>query len=318
MIFLRDYNNPPAAAKGAVLTLGNFDGVHLGHRAVINQARELARDQAAPVGVLTFEPHPRSVFMPESPPFRLTPFRSKFRRLSELGIDLLVSLRFNPDLFHKPAEDFVRDVLCDGLAARHLVVGYDFVFGHKRSGDAKLLCDMAGEHGFKVSIVEPVAQGDDVFSSTLIRLNLEAGRVRRAGDLLGHFWEIEGRVRSGDQRGRLLGFPTANLHLHAQALRPSLGVYAVQVGLEESGGLRWYPGVSNIGTRPTFDGKGVVLEAHLFDFDADIYGRIARVAFVEHLRGERKFDGIEALKTQIAIDSLAAREILAKPENQIK
>jgi len=202
-----------------------------------------------------------------------------------------------------------------GLGARHVIVGYDFVFGHRRAGNAALLQEFGAQHDFGVSVLDPVTHDDDVCSSTIIRVDLETGRCRRAAELLGHWWEIEGRVRDGEKRGRQLGFPTANLHLATSALRPALGVYAIRFGLEEAAGTRWYPGVANLGQRPTFDGKGIILESHLFDFDGDIYGRHGRVAFVEHLRPERKFDGIEAIKAQIALDCGQARAVLAEPSN---
>ncbi len=317
MYLARDYQNLPDQHRGAVVAIGNFDGVHRGHRAVIETAKNIADKSNAPSGVLTFEPHPRRVFSPDSPPFRLTPFRIKLRRLGALGLDLMVSLRFNQALYTKPAEQFVRDVLVDGLGVSHVVVGYDFVFGAKRSGDVNLLQRLGAELGFAVTVMEPVTHDDDVYSSTIIRVNLETGRARRAAELLGHWWEVEGRVRSGDRRGRTIGFPTINLALKPHALRPALGVYAVYVGLVDGAKTTWHEGVANIGNRPTFGGQGVLLEAHIFDFDQDIYGRLARVALIEHLRGEVKFDGIGALKSQIEKDGVQARKILSVSENDV-
>ena len=311
MRLIRDYGKTPEALKGAVLALGNFDGVHRGHRALIEATKAIAEGIAAPSGVLTFEPHPRRRFQPDAPAFRLTPFRSKCRRLDELGVDLLAAVRFNRALFEKTAEQFVGDVLVAGLGVRHVVIGYDFVFGHKRSGSAATLFELGAKHDFDVTIVDPVTHEDDVCSSTIIRVNLQSGLARRAAELLGHWWEVEGKIRGGERRGRQLGFPTANLHLAGDALRPALGVYAVHFGLIDGAGTTWHPAVANIGYRPTFGGEGIVLEAHLFDFDEDIYGRHARVAFVEHLRGEAKFPGLDALKQQIAADSAEARRILA-------
>ena len=317
MYLLRDYQTCPESCRGAVIALGNFDGVHRGHRTVIEQVLAIARDQQAPAGALTFEPHPRLVFNPDTPPFRLTPFRSKHRRLQALGLDLLIALRFNKNLYLKQAEEFVHDVLVEGLGVSHVVVGYDFTFGAKRGGNADLLCRLGDETGFAVTVLDPVTHGDDVCSSTIIRVNLETGRARRAAELLGHWWEVEGRVLGGEKRGRQLGFPTINLALEPNALRPALGVYAVHVGLVDGDKTSWHRGVANIGNRPTFGGKGILLEAHLFDFSADIYGRLARVALVEHLRGEVKFDGIDALKTQIARDGDLARTLLDRPENAV-
>ncbi len=305
----------PVEFKGGAVAVGNFDGMHRGHQALISQCRAAANAVGGPTLALTFEPHPRRVFQPDAPPFRLTPFRSKARLLAAQGVDCLASLRFNDKVSKLSAEDFIQSILIGGLGARHVVVGYDFVFGHKRAGNTALLQELGSARGFDVSVLEPVTHDDDVCSSTIIRVDLETGRCRRAAELLGHWWEIEGRVRGGDRRGRQLGFPTANLHLHANALRPALGVYAIRFGLEEAGGTVWHQGVANLGQRPTFDGKGVILEAHLFDFDGDIYGRHGRVAFVEHLRAERKFDGIEAIKAQIALDCEQARDVLADPDN---
>jgi riboflavin kinase/FMN adenylyltransferase len=173
------------------------------------------------------------------------------------------------------------------------------------------------KHGFRVSVIEPVMHENDVCSSTIIRVDLGGGRPRRAAELLGHWWEIEGRVRGGFKRGRTIGFPTLNLHLAPSAFRPKLGVYAVHVGLVDEHRTEWYTGAANLGRRPTVDGKGIVLEVHIFDFEGDLYGRQVRVAFVEHLRAERKFDGLEALRAQIAKDCKAARALLARPENAL-
>ena len=300
---------------GGAVAVGNFDGLHRGHQALIQQCRAMADAVTGPALALTFEPHPRSLFQADAPPFRLTPFRSKARLLAKLGVDCLASLRFDLDVSQQPAEDFIQDILVQGLRARHVVVGYDFVFGHHRAGNGAMLREFGARHGFEVSVLEPVTHDDDVCSSTIIRVDLETGRCRRAAELLGHWWEIEGRVRGGERRGRQLGFPTANLHLRDAALRPAFGVYAIRFGLEEGGETRWYPGVANLGQRPTFDGQGITLESHLFDFNADIYGRHARVAFIEHLRPEQKFDGLEAIKAQIALDSEQARQVLSDPVN---
>jgi len=323
MLIVRHLSGFPAQQRGGAVVIGNFDGVHRGHQALLTRCRETAGEIGGPSLALTFEPHPRQVFAPEAPPFRLTPFRSKARLLAQFGVEVLVPLRFTRALSAKPAEQFVRDVLVDGVGARHVVVGYDFVFGHKRGGDAALLGRLGRDFGFGVSVVEPVAHGDDVCSSTIIRVNLETGRTRRAAELLGHWWEVQGRVRQGDRRGRQLGFPTANLQLPSAALCPALGVYAVHVGVERDAGgpgdgiagngVDWFSGVANLGTRPTFDGRGVVLEAHLFDFEGDLYGRHLRVAFAEFLRPERRFSGLEEIRTQIAADGAQAREILAQP-----
>lgn len=300
-----------AADRGAVVAIGNFDGVHLGHQAVIGAAGRIARAEGAPHAVLTFEPHPRHVFRPDDPPFRLTPFRVKSRRIETLGVDLLFTLHFDLAFAAKSAEDFIATVLLDGLGLRHVVVGYDFVFGNKRRGNPALLVEQGAGLGFGVTIVEPVAAGADaVYSSTRIREHLLAGEPREAAALLGRFWEIDGRVERGDQRGRTIGFPTANLTLD-DFLRPAAGVYAVRAGIEEGGAVVWHDAVANFGRRPTFGGTDLRLEVHLFDFDGDLYGRHLRVALIEHLRPEQKFPGIDALKAQIAEDAGRARAVLA-------
>ena len=317
MRIIRHISSFPKNLKGGAVAIGNFDGIHRGHQALIKQCRTLAGLVGGSTLALTFEPHPRNLFQPDAPPFRLTPFRSKARLLAGLGVDCLISRRFNKQASLQSAEDFVSDILATGLEPRHVVVGYDFVFGHRRGGDVALLREAGESLGFKVAIMEPVTHDDDVCSSTIIRVDLETGRCRRAAELLGHWWEIEGRVRGGDRRGRQLGFPTANFHLRDNALRPALGVYAIRFGLEVNGKTTWYPGVANLGQRPTFDGEGIILEAHIFDFDQNIYGRHGRIAFVEHLRPEQKFDGLEAIKAQIALDCGQAREVLATSENAL-
>ena len=298
-------------ARGAVVAAGNFDGVHLGHQAVLAETRALAEKLAAPFAVLTFEPHPRAVFQPGLPPFRLTPFRVKSLVLESLGIDLLFTLHFDPAFAQKSAEDFVAEILVQGLGAKAVVVGYDFVFGHKRRGTPALLEAEGSKHGFAVKIVAPVSgQGGVVYSSTQIREHLVAGRSREAAVLLGRPWEIDGRVDVGDKLGRTIGFPTANIAL-ADYLRPAPGVYAVRAGVEDGTNVVWHDGAANLGWRPTVGGKDLRLETHLFDFSGDLYGKHLRVALIERLRPEQRFDGLDALKAQIAADCIDARQILA-------
>ncbi len=308
-IFRHDKVDP--ADRGGVVAVGNFDGVHLGHQAVIGEAGRLARSCGAAHAVLTFEPHPRRLFRPDDPPFRLTPFRVKARRIEAMGVDLLFTLHFDAAFARRRAEDFIEEVLVQGLGARHVVVGYDFVFGHQRRGNAVLLAEKGAALGFGVSTVPPVEAPDGtLYSATRIREHLLAGRPRAAAALLGRPWEIEGRVERGDQRGRTIGFPTANLALD-DFLRPLAGVYAVRAGIEEGGATVWRDAVANFGRRPTFGGSDLRLEVHLFDFAGDLYGRHLRVALIEHLRPEQKFAGLEALKAQIAQDAAQARAVLA-------
>lgn len=300
----------PDEARGAAIAVGNFDGVHRGHQAVIGEAGRIARSMDVPWAVLTFEPHPRRIFQPDQAPFRLTPLRAKARALEALGVDAMIVQRFNRDFSQRPAEDFVTDVLVDGFGARHVVAGYDFVFGHKRGGNCELLLAMGQKLGFGFTAVSAVeAEGGAVYSSTGIRDCLRAGDMRGAAAILGRPFAIEGRVASGDKRGRQIGFPTLNLHL-GSVVRPALGVYAVRAGLHDGGGTRWIDGVANVGKRPTFGGEDVILEAHLLDFDGDLYGQLVVVSLIEHIRAEKRFDGVDALRAQIAADTERAREIL--------
>lgn len=305
------HTSATGADRGAVVAIGNFDGVHLGHQAVIAAASEAAQASAAPFAVLTFEPHPRSVFQPGAPPFRLTPFRAKSRALESLGVDLLFTQHFDLDFAKKSAEDFVIEILVQGLGVRRVAVGYDFVFGNKRRGTAALLDAEGTKHGFGVSVVAPAAgPGGVIYSSTQIRELLVAGQPRAAASLLGRPWEIEGRVEIGDRLGRTIGFPTANILL-TDYLRPAAGVYAVRAGIEENGMTRWHNGAANLGWRPTVGGSDLRLETHVFDFDGDLYGKHLRVALIERLRPEQRFAGLDALKAQITRDCAVARDILA-------
>ncbi|HKX09565.1 MAG TPA: bifunctional riboflavin kinase/FAD synthetase [Stellaceae bacterium] len=299
------------ADRGSVVAIGNFDGVHKGHQILIGRTAELARRAGARLSVLSFEPHPYHVFHPEAPPFRLTPFRAKARHLEALGVDLLFVLPFDLAFSKVSADDFVRTLIVESLHARHAVVGYDFHFGHQRGGTPEVLRQLGERMGFGVTVVAPLeAAGGTVYSSTRIRQHLAAGEAREAAALLGRPFEIEGRVDMGDQRGRTIGFPTANIRL-GDYLRPAGGVYAVRVEIEEDAPGRWHDGVANLGTRPTVGGTDLRLETHLFDFAGDLYGKYLRVALIEHLRPERKFSGLAELKAQIAADAAQARAILA-------
>ncbi len=312
MRIFRHYDALPADARGAAVAIGNFDGVHPGHQAVIHEAGRIAGDLGRPWAVLTFEPHPRTLFSPGSEPFRLTPFHAKARRIAELGADLLIVQRFDTAFSTLPAEEFVNAVLVDGLGAGHVVSGYDFVFGHKRGGNCELLLAMGAKKGFGFTAVN--AQADpsgEAYSSTRVREHLLDGDAKGAAAVLGRDFEIEGRVARGESRGKSIGFPTANIPL-GDYLRPTLGVYAVRVAIPKAGGEdeAWLSGVANIGVRPTFGGDGVVLEVFVFDFDDDLYGKRLRVRLVDFLRPEKKFDGIDDLKAQIASDVAKAKEIL--------
>jgi len=312
MKIFRYVSSLPAESRGAVLALGNFDGVHRGHRAVINAAREVAKQSACAFGVVTFEPHPRQYFRPDDPPFRLTPFRAKMHELSELGCDLAVSLHFDTALAQQSAATFVTDILAQGLGAAHIVVGYDFVFGRGRGGSPELLRTMGAELGFGVTIVPKATETDGTaFSSTEIRDLLVAGRPRDAATLLGRVWEIDGRVERGDQIGRTIGYPTANIHL-GEYLRPATGIYAVRAGVDLGNGLVWHDAVASLGTRPTVNGTDLRFEVNIFDFAGNLYDRHVRVQIIEWIRPELNFDGLDALTAAIAQDCLTARAILAQ------
>lgn len=309
MQIIRHFSSVAPLLRGAVFALGNFDGVHLGHQQVIAAAKAKADEMGVPLGVLVFEPHPRQFFFPDQPFFRLTPFRSKARLLEKLGVDILAALPFDEAMSKREAPDFVLDVLVNGLQVSHVAVGYDFRFGKGRGGDAAVLGYMGDEEGFGVTVVDEVGDGADAYSSTRIRELLGAGDPRGAARLLGHPWSVETHIITGDQRGRTIGFPTANLPLEDH-VHPAFGVYAVRVEIEEGPHKGVYDGVANLGRRPTFDKADVMLEAHIFDFAGDIYGVHAAVSFIDFIRPERKFDGLDSLKAQIAADSAKARELL--------
>jgi riboflavin kinase/FMN adenylyltransferase len=304
---IRHLRDLPADLRGVALAIGNFDGVHLGHQAVIAEAGRVARALAAPHVVVTFEPHPRALFRPADPPFRLTPRRAKLELFAALGAAATVVFRFDRDFAAIAAEAFVRDMLVSRLAVRHIVVGTNFHFGRGRAGTAALLAAEGRALGFGVTAVAPALDAAGApYSSSRAREYLGAGEPEAAAAILGRPFAIGGHVRHGDHRGRLLGFPTANLAL-GDHLRPRLGVYAVRARLPD-GSVR--AGVANLGARPTVAGQDVRLEAHLFDFAGDLYGRRLDVALAHFIRPEQKFPGLDALKQQIAADGAAARRLL--------
>ena len=311
MRIIRQCADPPAASRGAVVAIGNFDGVHRGHQVVIAEAGRLATALGAPHAVLTFEPHPRSILQADAPPFRLMPFRAKARTLSELGVEYLFVARFDAAMAATEADEFVTTVLVRRVAARHVVVGHDFVFGRGRAGDRRLLGRLAEAHGFGLGVVEPVGDSEAVFASGRVRGSLASGRPEEAAALLGRAWEVEGRARRGAGRGAALGFPTVNLDLGA-GFRPRLGIYAARIAVEPD--AAWRDGVAYIGARPTFGGGEVLLEAHIFAFDGDLRGRRVRVALIEFVRNDASFADAASLGAQIAADCAAAREALAAAE----
>lgn len=320
MLLMRHIGELGAAHKGTVVALGNFDGFHRGHQVVIGEAGRLARAMGQKLAVVVTEPHPVSFFRPDAPTFRLTAFRERVQILEKFGVDMLVVLPFDKDLAAMSAQDFVQDLLVDGLGAMHVCVGYDYRFGAKRGGGTDVLSWMGEMEGFGLSVIDPVMVGiegyaGEVYSSTVVRSALAGGEARKAAALLGHWWSVNGKIVKGDQRGRTIGFPTANIEL-GESLIPKLGVYAVRVVLDQDPSCHVYDGVANLGKRPTFDKQDVLLEAHLFDFEGDIYDQHARVELVSFLRGETKFDGIDSLKAQIAKDCMIAKLVLAEPHNR--
>ncbi len=306
--FVLDGATPvPEALRGAVLALGNFDGVHRGHAALARAAGVIAKECGAVAAALTFEPHPRSVFRPEQPVFRLTPLAVKTELLAGLGLAPTFILPFDRAIAAVSAERFVDELLLGRLGARGLVCGYDFHFGQGRAGSPEMLQDRAGALGVPVTVVPPYSWNGEAVSSTLIRTALEAGDVARAGDLLGRPWFVRGEIAHGDKRGRELGYPTANLHLPRDC-RLKYGIYAVRLKLDG----RWRDGVASFGSRPTFDDGAPRLETFVFDFAGDLYGQTVDVALVAWLRGEAKFDSLAALIAQMDADSARARDILGR------
>ena len=284
--------------------MGNFDGVHLGHRAVIDLART-----DAPLGILTFEPHPREYFAPASPPFRLMNAEARANRLAKLGVEHLYELPFGPDLAGLTPDQFARDVLADGLGVSHVVVGADFCFGKGRAGKAADLQALGNTYGFEVTIADLVKSEGVEISSTAIRKALTDGRPRDAAAMLGHWHRIEGEVIHGEKRGRELGYPTANMSLKGLHL-PKFGVYAVFADVLTGPHQGSYQGAASLGVRPMFGVNQPNLETYLFDFNGDLYGQHLSVAFVDYLRPEMKFDGLPGLLAQMATDCARARDIL--------
>jgi riboflavin kinase/FMN adenylyltransferase len=304
------FENPealPPSFRGGVVAVGNFDGVHPGHAQLIRTAIEKARADGCPAGVLTFEPHPKAVFRPDAPPFRLTPWPVKRRLLAELGLDFAVVLTFDRNFASRTAETFIDRTLVAGLGVSHVVIGYDFCFGRGRAGTGETLIEAGKTRDFGVTRVAAIKGADgEVFSSSRIRHLIAEGDVRAAARLLGRPFEIEAVVETGDRLGRQLGFPTANLRL-GETLKPAFGIYAAQALIDG----RWRDAAASLGIRPTVADRGVLLEVHVLDFSGDLYGKPLRVRLIDYLRPEAKFADLEALKRQIAEDCRLARQRLA-------
>jgi riboflavin kinase / FMN adenylyltransferase len=306
MLIVHGYKDVPAQARGAVLAIGNFDGVHRGHQALLRAASAIGRELGAPTGALIFEPHPREFFHPEEPHFHLTPLPQKLAIFDRLGLDIAVVLPFDAQLAALSADEFVDRVIVDGLGARHVVIGHDFFFGRNRGGTPETMQAAASRAGFGLTVIPPVAEDGEVFSSSAIRLRLAQGDVRGAARLLGREWRVAGTVVGGAKRGTGLGFPTANIPL-PRGTALGHGIYAVRVHIDGE----VHDGAAYLGTRPTYDNGMPVLEVFLLDFDGDLYGRDIEVEFVDFIRADRKFDTSEALIAQMQADCARARDILA-------
>lgn len=296
-----------APSRGAVVALGNFDGFHVGHQAVVGRAIERARAEGRPALVATFDPHPARLFRPNAPPFLLTTIPQRMDLFEAFGADAALALPFNHDMAAESPEFFVREWLHDRIGAAAIVTGGDFTFGKNRAGDTDALARLAARHGMSAETVNAVEADGAVASSTRVRRYLQAGELEAATRLLTRPFAIRGVVQHGDKLGRTIGFPTANLAL-GDYLRPAYGVYAVRGHLA---GGRVLEGAANLGIRPQFDPPKELLEPHFFDFAGDLYGRTVTVELIARLRAEAKFDSLDALTAQIAADCEQARRILA-------
>ncbi len=312
MRVIRGGASQASTVPGAVLAIGNFDGLHRGHQAVLAATAEMARERGVSAGLLTFEPHPRTYFAPHNPVFRITSVDFKSRLVTALGIEFMAVLEFDLDLAALSPEKFVHDILVRQLSVVHVVTGADFRFGKARAGDIDTLRGLGRQHGFSVSAVSPVGDPHaDLphFSSTSVRQALLHGNPRAAADILGYWWTVMGEVVKGDQIGHTLGFPTVNIALE-ETSAPRLGIYAVRVRAADDRGHEVWQGAGYVGRRPTFDKEDVVLEVFLFDFSGDLYGRALMIEFIEFIRGDEKFEDAQALTRQMEKDCSEARRIL--------
>ncbi len=310
MELIRGIHNLRERHRGSVVTIGNYDGVHRGHQRLLAAVRARADALGLPATVVTFEPTPREYFEGDAAPSRLMRLREKIGALPRYGVDRVVVLRFDEHMRAISAAGFIERLLVQGLGTRHLVVGHDFHFARRREGSVDTLRRAGEAHGFTVEEVDPFLVGGERVSSSLVREALGRGALRRAQSLIGRPYRMAGRVRRGQQLGRTLGYPTANLALHRKVV-PLWGIFAVRVG---GAGLVDHPAVVSLGTRPTINGTDPLLEVHLFDFSGDLYGRYLDVDFVARLRDERRFDSLDALVEQMHRDAAQARELLERRE----
>jgi len=305
MVIYKSIEAITAKLRHPVVTIGNFDGVHLGHREIFRRVRELAQEAGGVSVVITFAPHPLQVLAPERGVKLITSPREKAQLIEASGIDYLLEIPFDREFAAIPARAFVERVLVGAIGMEHLVIGYDYAFGKGREGDVTLLRRLGEEHGYRVELLPAVANGDTIYSSTKVRQLVTEGDVKGVVAVLGRHYFTTGTVVHGQHRGRGLGFPTANLKTEDDLL-PAVGVYAVKVRL----GGELYDGACNIGRNPTFQNERLTLEVFLFDFEGDLYGREVSVFFLDRLRGEKRFPGPEALKAAIAADVERCKEIL--------
>ncbi|MEA5115878.1 MAG: bifunctional riboflavin kinase/FAD synthetase [Geobacteraceae bacterium] len=305
MIVYRTLDEIAGRLGNAAVTIGNFDGVHLGHREIFRRVVDLSSRLGGASVVITFIPHPLKVLAPERDFRLITTYEEKERLIAESGVDCLVTIPFSRRLASIPAEDFVRDILVGRIGMKGIIVGYDYAFGKNREGDASVLRTLGAELGYSVDVLEQIGNDDEGFSSSMVRKMIAEGDVKGVVRLLGRNFSVGGKVVHGYHRGRLIGFPTANVRVEEELL-PEPGVYAVKV---EGEGSVW-DGACNIGNNPTFHGSMVTVEVHLLDFDGDLYAKRLRVYFVDRVRDERAFSGIQALQEAIRHDVSTCREKL--------
>ncbi len=308
MIIHRDWLDIPDSSKGAVLAIGNFDGLHVGHREVLRIAQQLAQTHNAPLAVMSFEPHPRDFFQKYSHPHRIEPFHTKARQLRDFGVNIFFALRFNQKFASIEAADFIQHILSDSLQVKHIVTGEDFSFGFRRAGNGAMLqnCGL-----FDYTIVPAVKILGEICSSSRVRNAISSGDMCTAQKLLSRPYQTSGRVTHGEKRGRLLGFPTANIYPSPHLLNPAFGVYAAKFSCVDEKSEIWHEAVANFGTRPTFNKNTPLLEIHGLDLNKDLYGKKITVQWLKYLRAEKNFSGVEELKAQIGQDIEQAKKILA-------
>ncbi|MAP93609.1 MAG: bifunctional riboflavin kinase/FMN adenylyltransferase [Ponticaulis sp.] len=313
VLIVTDFRAVPSEAKGCAVALGNFDGVHAGHQAVIGSAAKAAEEKNVPLAALVFEPPPRRFFAPDSEPFRIMRPEKRRQALADLGVSVIFELPFNAEMAGMGPDEFIQTVLVDGLNLSHLSVGFDFRFGRGREGDTFTLQRAADEKGFSLSVMDRVTDGTSKVSSTAIRQALQDGQPDKAAQLLGHYWCVDGVIEHGEKRGRTIGFPTANLKL-GNLLNPRHGVYAVWMRLDGEGD--WIGGVANFGRTPTTGIRDPLLEVYLFGFSGELYDTPVEIALVSFLRDEHKFDSLEAMTHAIADDVQNAMSLLKDMADQ--